>query len=182
MRALIAAFLLLPLPVQATDAPYAGQQTRSISSFSAEDIAALKAGEGWGLALPAELNGWPGPLHVLEMSEALDLSADQTADIEAIFATMRSDAQEAGQRLLKAEATLDAAFETDEIDGETLAELLVVAATARAALREVHLAAHLETAPLLTRHQKMLYDQARGYADGAAHHGHSGHATHGGAH
>ena len=47
--------------------PYAGQETRVISSLSPEDQRALRAGEGGGLAKPAELNGYPGPAHVLEL-------------------------------------------------------------------------------------------------------------------
>jgi len=47
--------------------PYAGMQTRSIKALSDQQIADLKAGRGMGLALPAELNGYPGPIHVLEL-------------------------------------------------------------------------------------------------------------------
>jgi hypothetical protein len=36
-----------------------------------------------GLALPAELNGYPGPIHVLELSDKLGLSAEQKSRIEA---------------------------------------------------------------------------------------------------
>jgi hypothetical protein len=46
-------------PVLAADAPYAGQQVRAIKSLSDEDIAALRMGEGMGMAKTAELNGTP---------------------------------------------------------------------------------------------------------------------------
>ena len=42
-----------------------------------------------------------------------------------------------------------------------------------AALRAVHLAAHIEVKPLLTKHQRMIYARERGY-DG----GHEGHSKH----
>jgi hypothetical protein len=42
--------------------PYAGMQTRPIKALSAEQVADLKAGRGMGLAMAAELNGYPGPL------------------------------------------------------------------------------------------------------------------------
>jgi hypothetical protein len=48
--------------------PYADQQTRSIKSLSEEDIAALLNGEGMGMAKAAELNGYPGPKHVLTLA------------------------------------------------------------------------------------------------------------------
>jgi hypothetical protein len=47
--------------------PYAGMQARPIKALSAEQIADLKAGRGMSLALAAELNGYPGPRHVLEL-------------------------------------------------------------------------------------------------------------------
>ena len=57
--------------------PYAGMQARSIKALSDQQIADLGAGRGMGLALAAELNGYPGPSHVLELADKLDLSADQ---------------------------------------------------------------------------------------------------------
>ena len=72
--------------------PYAGLEIRDITSLSADDIAELEAGRGWGLALPAELNGYPGPAHVLELSEPLELSASQREQILEIFEEMRDEA------------------------------------------------------------------------------------------
>ncbi len=168
-------------PLFAENAPYAGQQSRAISSFSEADIASIEAGEGWGLALPAELNGWPGPAHVLELASALELDPTQTERVEALFAAMKTDAQAAGARLLDAERALDAAFKSGEIDAARLKTLLEEAAAARGVLREVHLSAHLETTPLLTPHQRMIYARMRGY-EGGAQADHSGHTGHGGSH
>ena len=50
--------------------PYAGMQDREIKALSAEERAALLEGQGMGLALAAELNGYPGPVHVLELGDA----------------------------------------------------------------------------------------------------------------
>ena len=46
--------------------PYAGEEARAIKSLSADDIAELQRGGGRGLAKPAELNGVPGPAHLLD--------------------------------------------------------------------------------------------------------------------
>ena len=46
---------------------YIGQERREIKSLSNDDIKELRAGAGWGLAKAAELNGLPGPKHILEM-------------------------------------------------------------------------------------------------------------------
>ena len=40
--------------------PYAGWEHRPAKALSKEQIADLRAGRGMGLALPAELNGYPG--------------------------------------------------------------------------------------------------------------------------
>ena len=54
---------------------YAGEEKREIKSLSETDIEELKNGKGWGLAKAAELNGLPGPAHLLEMKEEINLSA-----------------------------------------------------------------------------------------------------------
>ena len=46
-----------------------------IKSLSQDEQSALLAGRGMGLARPAELNGYPGPTHVLELAAQLDLNA-----------------------------------------------------------------------------------------------------------
>ena len=46
-----------------------------------EEIASYREARGMGLARPADINGYPGPLHVLEQAEALGLSDDQRAAI-----------------------------------------------------------------------------------------------------
>ncbi len=160
-----------------TAAPYAGMEDRPIAALSAADVAALEAGEGWGLALPAELNGWPGPAHVLEAAEEIGLSSEQRAAVEAVFAAMRREAVAAGADYLLAERALDAAFAEGDPAPEEIAALSAEAGAALGQLRAVHLAAHLETAPLLTRHQRMIYARLRGYAGGGDHdhHGRSGH-------
>ena len=87
--------------------PYVGLQERAIKSLSADDIEQLRHGRGWGLALPAELNGVPGPAHLLELQERIPLSPDQVAQIQALFDAMKAAAIPAGERLIAAEAGLD---------------------------------------------------------------------------
>ena len=58
-------------------APYAGQQQRQIKALSEQQVADLRAGRGMGLALAGELNGYPGPLHVIELADRLQLGDDQ---------------------------------------------------------------------------------------------------------
>ena len=153
--------------------PYADQHGRQISSLSAADVEQLKAGKGWGLAKPAEFNGYPGPLHVLELEDKLSLTGRQKAAVEASFKAMRATARALGEKLIEAEAALDSAFKSNAIDRDKLAMLLGEAERLRAELRSTHLAAHLQVTPLLSEEQKTLYASLRGYGDG--HSGHGGH-------
>lgn len=175
IAALLACAGLISPSAIASDQPYAGQEDRGISTLSADDIRAIKAGEGWGLAKPAELNGWPGPRHVLDAADALSLTADQHARVEAIFTDMRAKAIKTGADYLAAEAALDTAFRSGEASAEEIARHADVAGAALAALRMVHLEAHLKTAPLLSRHQRAVYATLRGYR---SHKDHGGHAKH----
>ncbi len=152
--------------------PYAGQEKRVVTSLSEGDIAALKAGAGWGLAKPAELNGYPGPLHVLEMAERIGLTAEQRAKVQSLYEQMKARAIPAGERYIAAEQALDDAFRSGSIDKSMLADRLAAAEAAKATLRAVHLEAHLETVPLLSAEQRRNYRALRGY------HGNAGHGHH----
>ena len=78
------------------------------TTLTAEQVAQLLAGEGMGLAKPAELNHYPGPKHLLELAGPLTLSAAQTAQIDTIRAAMLSSAQHLGVQIVEAERALDA--------------------------------------------------------------------------
>ena len=70
----IVAVLLLSLGLGssavATDNPYRDHTERPIKALSSEQVDCLLAGRGMSFALAAELNGYPGPLHALEVAEA----------------------------------------------------------------------------------------------------------------
>src|ERR671936_1965369 len=87
--------------------PYAGLEGRPIKALSEQQIADLRAGRGMGLALAAELNGYPGPMHVLEMADRLGLSDQQRAKIRELFAAMKSEAVPLGETLIAQETDLD---------------------------------------------------------------------------
>jgi hypothetical protein len=73
-----------------------------------------------GLALAAELNGYPGPSHVLELAAKLELSADQRAKIKMLFDSMKAEAVPLGSRLIEQEADLDKQFASRSVTPETL--------------------------------------------------------------
>src|SRR4051812_36998146 len=84
-------------------APYAGMERRQVKALSDQQIADLEAGRGMGLALAAELNGYPGPLHVLEHADALGLTSDQQTRTRALFDAMKAETIPLGRRLIAEE-------------------------------------------------------------------------------
>ncbi len=131
----------------------------------------LRNGHGMGLARAAELNGYPGPRHVLDQADALDLSDEQRTATEALVESVRTDAVEIGERILAAEAGLHALFAEGVNDGgeppspDAVQARLVEIADLNAELRAVHLLAHLEQAALLTEAQKAAYRPMYGGRD-----------------
>ncbi|MBT8457687.1 MAG: hypothetical protein KJO15_16455 [Alphaproteobacteria bacterium] len=148
---------------QHTPSPYAGSEGREIASLSEDDLAELRAGLGWGLALPAELNGVPGPTHLLELADEIGLSDTQIEELTGIRDRMRAEAIAAGEAFIASERALDSAFATGVPDAATLARLVSAAGKAWAALRLAHLSAHLKTLPLLSDGQVAAYHRLRGY-------------------
>ncbi len=145
--------------------PYKGFEVREITSLSDQDIEALREGSGWGLALPAELNGFPGPAHVLELADQLGLSVDQKQAVSSIFEAMRVDAVAKGEALIDAERKLDQGFRSGSLKESELKHLIEDAEAARAELRYVHLSRHLMTIEILDADQVTAYAVLRGYSD-----------------
>jgi hypothetical protein len=144
---------------------YAGEQTREIKSLSADDVAELRRGGGWGLAKAAELNGLPGPIHILELKEQIGLTADQTAAIRALYDDMKNKAVPAGARLIALEKELDRSFRDGSITDASLRTMLDRIAKARRNLRYIHLSTHLKTPEILSKTQIARYNTLRGYAE-----------------
>ena len=143
---------------------YAGEEKREIKSLSETDIEELKNGKGWGLAKAAELNGVPGPVHLLEMKEEIDLSAKQILAIEDIYKKMKQEAIPLGLELIELEMELNNHFANRTITDELLRQILQRIAQVRRQLRYVHLSTHLKTPDILKTEQITLYNKLRGYS------------------
>lgn len=143
--------------------PYAGQQLRDIKSLSAEDIAELQRGGGWGMARAAELNGMPGPAHLLELKDEIELSTDQLERITALYQDMQTKAVEEGEKFIAHERELDRRFRDATINDDDLRAILAVIAESRSRLRYIHLSTHLKTPAILSRKQIDTYNTLRGY-------------------
>jgi Spy/CpxP family protein refolding chaperone len=148
--------------------PYSGLEARPIKALSDQQIADLKAGRGMGMALAAELNGYPGPVHVLELAEPLGLTPGQRDRMAELFEAMKAEAVALGETLIAAEASLDRQFAAKTVTEASLVESVQAIAARQAALRAAHLKYHLDTVEVLTRDQVARYAALRGYGGGAA--------------
>jgi hypothetical protein len=149
--------------------PYAGMQTRSIKALSEQQVSDLRAGRGMGLALAAELNGYPGPSHVLEFADKLELTMDQRAKVTALFNSMKADAEPLGSKLIAQEAELDRLFASRPVTPKNLKVSTAAIAVTQGELREAHLKYHLATADVLSAGQMRKYAELRGYTDSNSH-------------
>jgi len=143
--------------------PYAGEEAREIKSLSKAEVEGLLSGKGMGYAKAAELNGYPGPAHVLELSEELSLSGDQRKETEVIFFQMEASAKDLGADLVAAERALDEAFRSKKIDESSLSKLVENIGHIESRLRAVHLGAHLQQTKILNDEQISEYMDLRGY-------------------
>jgi hypothetical protein len=172
MKLLAAIGLALFASAAIAQSPYAGMQTRPIKGLSEQQVADLKAGRGMGLALPAELNGFPGPAHVLELADQLELSSDQRARVQSLFDAMKAEAVPLGSRLLDQEAALDQQFADHSITPETLKAATAQIGVTQGELRNTHLKYHLQTERILTHDQMQRYAVLRGYSSSGPIHQH----------
>ena len=143
--------------------PYAGFQSREIKALSSQQIDDLKAGKGMSLALPAELNGYPGPSHALELAEPLKLSVAQKNRLQDLFDSMSREAKAIGLEVIEAERKLDGLFKNKTVNPQNLKEATQASAEAQARLRESHLRYHLDTIAVLNPEQVATYNRLRGY-------------------
>src|ERR671919_717254 len=150
-----------------TPSPYAGWQGRTIKALSAEQIEDLINGRGMGMALPAELNGYPGPRHVLELARDLHLTPDQLARTRDLFRDMEAKAIALGEQIVAHEASLDQLFASGTASAAALQEMTATLGRLTGELRAHHLGYHLAMRDLLDAHQVEMYQRLRGYAASA---------------
>jgi Spy/CpxP family protein refolding chaperone len=168
-----------PAPAQTAPQPYSAFQDRPIKALSDTQIADLRAGRGMGLALPAELNGYPGPSHTLEYADALALTSEQRARTKALFEAMKAEAVPLGERLIREEGDLERLFATRAVQPTNLQAATSAIGATQGQLRATHLRYHLAMVELLTSEQVRRYAEVRGYGategggDAGAQHGHA---------
>lgn len=142
--------------------PYGGMERRAVKALSDQQIADLRAGRGMSLALPAELNGYPGPLHVVEHADALNLTDAQRSLAKALY-EMKAETIPIGERIVAEESALDRLFAEGRVTPATLTEVTARIAAAQGQLRAAHLRYHVTMKDTLTPDQVASYNRQRGY-------------------
>ena len=163
---LFGVFVFSATTMHAQQSPYAGQQNRNIKALSPEQRESYLEGHGMGFAKAAELNHYPGPKHVIELSTELGLSEGQMGKIGAIFNEMQQEAKRLGEVIVNKEEQLDKLFNAVEMDQDKLQELIMSISDLNGKLRLTHLIAHVKMKSILTSDQIQRYDALRGYSSG----------------
>lgn len=148
----------------ATESPYTGRTALPMKALTADQLDAYRNGTGAGMAIPAEMNGYPGPRHILDLADQLKLDAGQKTKITAIFDRMHASAVKLGQNIIDDEKKLDDAFAHGNASDAEVRSLTDEIAHLQGTLRYTHLTAHLAAKSVLSAEQVQLYNQARGYA------------------
>jgi len=147
----------------AQQSPYKGQEARAIKALSQSEIDGYLEGRGMGFAKVAELNHYPGPRHVLDMADQLELTDDQVKAAQAAFDAMHTSATDLGAKLVEKERELDALFASGKADGASARALIGEIARIQGELRYAHVGAHVAMRSILTPAQVARYDELRGY-------------------
>lgn len=180
LNALSAMLALSAFAASAAEAPlspYAGQEARAIKSLSEQDVAGLLAGSGASFAKAAELNGYPGPAHVLELATALRLDAAQVEASTKLMAAHKERARQLGAELVASEQALDKLFADRRADTGAVDHATQRVGALQAQLRAEHLKTHLVQTALLNADQVRHYSVLRGYTGAGARVSPSGAAT-----
>lgn len=135
------------------------------TGLSPDDLVGLREGRGMGLARPAELHSYPGPLHVLELADDLDLSHEQQLTARILFDEVKALAQPLGEQIIERERHLDRLFASGSATPGMVDRITAHIAEARGQLRAVHLRAHVDMRDALTPEQIADYDRLRGHTD-----------------
>ncbi|HWP81537.1 MAG TPA: periplasmic heavy metal sensor [Bacteroidota bacterium] len=127
------------------------------------DSIGLAEGEGMGLAMYAEQNGYPGPKHVLELKDKLGLTPDQLKKTQALMEGTKLSARAKGEEIIEAEQELYNAFKAGNINEKKVQEMSTKIGKLRGELRAVHLKAHVRMKHILNPPQIELYKSLRAH-------------------
>src|SRR5690606_20511315 len=160
----VGAGLLLAVVLAAgcASAPSPGTPGTGSRTLSPQEVNGLLAGHGMSMAAAAEINGYPGPQHVLELKEELGLTPDQRFATSRLVGLVLGQARALGQRVVDAEKRLDEDLARGDLRADQVRARLETIATLRSQLRFTHINAHIEQKKILTPEQIRRYYELRG--------------------
>jgi septal ring factor EnvC (AmiA/AmiB activator) len=160
---LAAALLASHAAAAQTDRSYAGQHTRAIKALSPDEMRGYLDGAGMGFAKAAELNRYPGPMHALELADALALTAEQRSALQSLMAQHKDEARALGAEVVRLEGELDRLFAERRATADQIDRLTAAIGAAQGRVRAAHLKTHLAATALLMPAQIASYAKLRGY-------------------
>ena len=134
---------------------------RAAQTCATEFEQVVGEGRGFGMAFAADQNGYPGPMHVLELKDRLNLTAEQEAKMQHLMHAMFAESKPKSAQLLEAEARLRRLFAEHAADDAAVRAAVDAVERARREVRLVHLLTHLKTRDRLTEEQRRIYHEAR---------------------
>ncbi len=141
---------------------FAGSQVSAQMTFP-PDKDSLLTGAGMAMAMVAEMNGYPGPKHALELKEQLGISKEQVTKIVDIANNVENSAKLKGEEIVAAEQVLNKSFENGTLNEKALRAILERIGKLRGELRFIHLQAHLRMKQILSPNQIQRYNEIRGH-------------------
>jgi Spy/CpxP family protein refolding chaperone len=160
-------FLMLTVTAFSVAAGVAASEASPIKALTPETVEGYLAGKGMEAAKAAELNGYPGPRHVLDLADRLHLTPAQLAAVEAAHASMKTEARRLGRAVVEKEAELDRLFASGRATAAEVDRLTAEIAVLQGQLRAAHLKAHLAIRPLFDGATVARYNALRGYGSAA---------------
>jgi Spy/CpxP family protein refolding chaperone len=142
------------------------------AQLSSERSADYLSGAGMGYAKAAELNHFPGPMHVLELADKLGLSEQQRATTKELMDRHKRQARAIGAELVESERALEVLFKNGNVDEAALARAVRETAALEGEYRLSHLETDRRMRALLTEEQVKRYDELRGHSQAQSPHKH----------
>ncbi len=121
-----------------------------LSGVSEQEKEMLLKGGGLGAGMIAMTNGYPGPKHVLEMGDDLELTAAQRESIGTIYGKVKAESVKLGTELVEKDEALAALFTTGSVSTKDVEKRSREIGELQGRLRAAHLNAHVQTHAELT--------------------------------
>jgi Spy/CpxP family protein refolding chaperone len=136
-----------------------------IPSLTYEEYMNYKMGKDPGMAKAADMNNYPGPMHVLNWEKELKLSVNQKSQIQSIYDIMKKKTAEMGDLIFKEEKKLNDLFASGKANEGSIIYYSNKIGLLQGELRNTYLQAHLKTQQMLTIDQVKKYRKLRNYSN-----------------